>query len=150
LVEILGRFCIHRSVTQYSTSENTHLVHKQIMKHMFYSIVFMFWHNWIISNKCICFLSGWTIKMTETLHHALWAMMQFPFIFFFGWILHPQEKKIIPWIVLYNGVIHALGVLYSLTTIQLYYKVPNLAAILVFLCNRYFVWNVCGNFNLVK
>jgi hypothetical protein len=32
--------------------------------------------------------------MTETLHHALRAMMQFPVIFFFGWILPSTNKKI--------------------------------------------------------
>jgi hypothetical protein len=31
-------------------------------------------------------------KMTETLHHALRAMMQFPVIFF-GWILPSTKKK---------------------------------------------------------
>jgi hypothetical protein len=37
-------------------------------------------------------------KMTETLHHALRAMMQFP-VFFFGWIhtsIHKQKNKFIP------------------------------------------------------
>jgi hypothetical protein len=31
--------------------------------------------------------------MTETLHHTLRAMMQFPVIFFFGWYLITKQNK---------------------------------------------------------
>jgi hypothetical protein len=48
-------------------------------------------------NKFICFVCGWSIhpkkKMTETLHQALRAMMQFPVIFFPDGYFYPQTKK---------------------------------------------------------
>jgi hypothetical protein len=43
-------------------------------------------------------LSSEKKKMTETLHHALRAMMQFPVIFFSGDTPSPNKKKIIPYI----------------------------------------------------
>jgi hypothetical protein len=51
----------------------------------------------MIRNKFICFVCGWSIhpkKRTETLHHVLRAMMQFPVNFFSGWILRSKTKKI--------------------------------------------------------
>jgi hypothetical protein len=55
----------------------------------------------MIRNKFICFVCGWSIhpkkKMTETWHHALRAMMQFPVIFIrMDTSIHKQKNKFIP------------------------------------------------------
>jgi hypothetical protein len=50
----------------------------------------------MIRNIFICFVCGWSIhpKKKNDGNLASCAMMQFPVIFFFGWILPSTNKKI--------------------------------------------------------
>jgi hypothetical protein len=89
--------CDVKAQTTQNNQASQNIVQKQIMKHIkFYYIIFVFWYNKMIRNEFISFV--WSSyhpkkKMTETLHHALRAMVQFPVIFF-RVIFHHQTKKI--------------------------------------------------------